>query len=172
MPLERLLVCALWAFCFVALVIEPLYYFGCNWDDTGSSCDSSPHLLVRWVAVVWRIYCRWDPLFTAVPLWLRIMCSIEVFLFGPLYGVCAYGLQYRRPWLAAAALPFSGALLYSTLVYFAMEFAQPEPGTNLTAVLLVNIPWSVVPVLLMYHVWVTMPTATLTPTRIVKRSTE
>mmetsp|Transcript_1215 Transcript_1215/g.1229 ORF Transcript_1215/g.1229 Transcript_1215/m.1229 type:complete len:91 (+) Transcript_1215:2-274(+) len=80
------------------------------------------------------------------------MCSIEVFLFGPLYFVCAYGLQYKLKWLPYIALPFCGALFYSTIVYFAMELIEPLPGTNMIAVILVNIPWSILPILLSLRV--------------------
>jgi hypothetical protein len=80
------------------------------------------------------------------------MCYIEVFLFGPLYALSAYGLQNRCAWLPYVALPFAGALFYSTIVYFVMEFAYTEPGTNLFMVFLVNIPWSIFPVLLGWRV--------------------
>jgi hypothetical protein len=149
--LEWVLISSLYLFCFVALVFEPLYYFGCNWDDRNQACDKSPHLPVTSAVRIWRKYVQWDPLFEFVPMWLRIMCTIEVFVFGPLYGICAYGVQFRRTWLPAVALPFAGALFYSTIVYFAMEIIEFLPNTNLFAVFIVNIPWSVVPLLLAYY---------------------
>ena len=117
--LEHVLVVSLWLFCFVALVFEPLYYYGCNWHDRNASCDqSSNNSLVRATAKIWRIYTHWDPVFAECPLWLRVMCTVEVFVFGPLYGVCAYGLQHRIPWILQNVInSFSGALLYSTIVY-------------------------------------------------------
>mmetsp|Transcript_8606 Transcript_8606/g.12843 ORF Transcript_8606/g.12843 Transcript_8606/m.12843 type:complete len:166 (-) Transcript_8606:51-548(-) len=145
---EKPLVMTLWLFAFVALVFEPLYYFGCDWSYEG--CAASPHEIVVIVGNIWKIYCDWDPLFLDIPSWLRVMCIIEVFVFGPLYAICAYGLQYNAKWLPNIALPFSGALFYSTVVYFAMEFAYIVPGTNVFMVFVVNVPWSIAPVFLAY----------------------
>lgn len=144
--MDRLLIFMFWLFAFVALVFEPLYYFGCHWEAI--NCPNSPYLIVKFVGKIWEIYNQWDPLFNSIPLWLQLMCSIEVFIFGPLYAICAYGLQIKASWLPSVALPFCGALFYSTIVYFGMEFLDPLPGTNFVMVILVNIPWSIFPVLL------------------------
>jgi hypothetical protein len=150
---DKALISTLVLFSFVALVFEPLYYFGCNWSDVSDSCDGSPYAIVRGAAVLWRIYSKqWDPMFIDIPVWLRVMCAIEVGLFGPLYAVCAFGLWRRSEWLPPVAYLFSGALLYSTIVYFAMEVIELLPGTNLPMVFLINIPWSILPVVLSWRV--------------------
>jgi hypothetical protein len=134
----------------VALTFEPAYYFGCEWS--GRLCpaaEGSP--LMRVVRDLWMIYAHWDPLFLDVPLWLRVLCSIEVFVFGPLYLVTAWGIWRRAPWLSSLALPFSGALVYSTGVYFAMELLEAMPGTNMFMVFAVNLPWTIVPLVLMWR---------------------
>jgi hypothetical protein len=154
---ELVLVLSLWLFAFVALVFEPLYYFGCDWSY--DKCSSSPYQIVRIVGEMWAIYCPWDPLFWDIPSWLKIMCIIEVVIFGPLYAVVAYGLQYKRAWVKDVALPFSGALFYSTVVYFAMEVVYHAEEANLLLVFVINIPWSIIPVLLAYYV-VTAPPGT------------
>ena len=87
-----------------------------------------------------------------MPLWLRILCAIEVFIFGPLYLICAYGLCFKKQWLAQIALPFCGALVYSTVVYFAMEVLDQVPGTNMALVFIVNIPWTIFPIILIGRV--------------------
>jgi hypothetical protein len=149
--LDHCLVAVFYVFAFTALVFEPLYYLGCDWNfDSCYYEDSST--LVRTCKALWSIYNQWDPLFAAPPAWLKVMCYIEVFAFGPLYALSAYGLQNRCDWLPYVTLPFSGALFYSTVVYFVMEFAYPEPGTNLIMVFIVNIPWSIFPVLLAHRV--------------------
>ena len=138
-------------FGFVALVFEPLYYFGCSWN--GESCEGT-------VSRIWRIYSRWDPLFYRmnVPelLWLRVMCSIEVFLFGPCYLLTAGSLYHpghawSQWWLRVWAQPFLGALVYSTLVYFAMEhLLATDSGANMLMVFIVNGPWTAVPCCLLF----------------------
>jgi hypothetical protein len=141
------------AFClfgFVALVFEPLYYFGCDWNGLvcTNACTSS---LIDAVRNVWLIYAAWDPIFLDIPLWLRVLCSIEVFIFGPLYVVVAVGLWTRGTWLRIIAQPFCGALIYSTFVYFAMEYLESVPNTNFLLVFLVNIPWTIVPAWLLWE---------------------
>ena len=91
-------------------------------------------------------------MFYNVPMWLRVMCSIEVFLFGPLYVLTAIGMAYETKWFVNLALPFSGALIYSTVVYFAMEIIENMPGTNLGFVFLINLPWTIVPMLLLHQI--------------------
>ena len=145
---EDWLVAIFYLFGFTALVFEPLYYFGCSWSL--ENCRSEGGVMFG-VSELWRVYGEWDPLFLNVPSWLRVMCTIEVFLFGPLYVVCAYGLQTRRAWLPSVALPFCGALIYSTLVYFALEYIERLPGTNLEMVVLVNVPWTICPLLLVFR---------------------
>lgn len=149
--LDRCLVLVFYVFAFTALIFEPLYYLGCDWNFDECYYEKSSSL-VRMCKSVWSIYNQWDPLFAAPPDWLKVMCYIEVFIFGPLYALSAYGLQHRCNWLSYVALPFAGALFYSTIVYFAMEFIHPVPGTNLLMVFIVNIPWSIFPMLLGYRV--------------------
>lgn len=141
-------------FAFTALVFEPLYYFGCAWDGWScpTSLSSSFHgSIMKNVHAIWKIYCQFDPLFYSPPLWLRVLCSIEVFLFGPLYCVIVYGLLYKLKWVAPLAFFFSGALIYSTIVYFLMEYYENVPNTNFVAVFLINCPWTFVPMVLIYH---------------------
>ncbi len=134
-------------FGFVAFVIEPLFYFGCNWET--KNCSDSPFWAVQANGLLWSFYADYDVLFVNVPMWLRVMCSIEVFVFGPLYLITAHAFYYRSPYLLCLSLTFSGALFYSTIVYFVMELFS---DSNLDVVFLVNIPWSIVPVLLVYRV--------------------
>lgn len=148
--IDSLLISVFLVFAFTALVFEPLYYFGCNWEF--SQCSLSPFEIVRVVGDIWNIYNRYDPLFANIPDWLRIMCAIEVVLFGPLYALAAYGLYHRARWLPSVVYPFAGALIYSTIVYFMMEFLYTTPGTNLFMVLIINVPWTIFPAILAYRV--------------------
>ena len=55
---------------------------------------------------------------------VRIVCSLDTLLFGPFYSLSLYafatGAQEAR-WYELTALPVSGALFYSTVMYFAYE---------------------------------------------------
>ncbi len=147
---DSILILTFLLFGFIGLVFEPLYYFGCNWSL--SNCSLSSSSLVHLIGEIWSLYDIYDPIFLHIPLWLQVMCTIEVIIFGPLYVICAYGLAKKSKWLSSIALPFSGALFYSTIVYFAMEIIDPIPGTNLFVVFVVNIPWTIFPILLGYRV--------------------
>lgn len=137
-------------FGFVAMVFEPLYYFGCNWD--GISCPlAAEYPIIGHIRDIWAIYNQFDPMFFNVPKWLQVMCMIEVFIFGPLYLIFAYGFYNKTWWLRDFALPFSGALIYSTIVYFAMEALEMVPGTNMAVVFAVNLPWTILPCLVLYR---------------------
>ena len=95
---------------------------------------------------IWRIYADWDPLFIRVPPFLRIMCGLEVFVFGPCYLISAMVLRCRvlPPWFPCFSLFFSGALFYSTVLYFAYEWLfAPSAYVNVTMVALVNAPWAI-----------------------------
>ena len=125
-----------------------------------SLSPSLSHTLVDWrishcpdgaINSLWRTYISWDPLFIRVPPFLRIMCSIEVFVFGPSYALMALALRQPAPprWFPGFALAFSGALLYSTAVFFTYEVLfAPRDFVNLPMVCLVNAPWSLLPLAL------------------------
>ncbi len=103
------------------------------------------------VLQVWSVYTQFDPIFEDPPLWLRIMCWIEVLCFGPLYLVSAWALSRNAAWAKIVILPFCGALFYSTIVYFALELGSDRiPGTNDLVVLAVNAPWTILPAVLVY----------------------
>lgn len=87
------------------------------------------------------------------PLWLRIMCGIDAFVFGPFYLVLIYALVRRRSWIRVPALLYGAAIVYSTAVYFGYEILDPanRAEANLVAVFLVNIPFTIVPLLLIWR---------------------
>jgi hypothetical protein len=154
--IDRCLVWCLWGFALVALVFEPTVYFGCLSSD-GASVVADwriSHCEEGWIDNMWRVYADWDPLFIRVPPFLRIMCTIEVFVFGPCYVICALGLSQRPPpmWLPGFALLFSGALLYSTSVFFLYEYLfAPSAFVNLPMLALVHGPWTIVPCVLAWR---------------------
>ncbi len=95
-----------------------------------------------------------DPVFLAPPLWLRIMCGIDGYLFGACYPVFIYAFVRGRDWVRTPALLYSAAIVYSTLVYFGWEFFDPasRAEADLLAVFIVNIPYTIVPLLLIWRV--------------------
>ncbi len=95
-----------------------------------------------------------DPVFLDTPLWLRIMCGIDGYVFGACYPVFIYAFAKGRDWVRIPALCYGAAIVYSTLVYFGWEFldAENRAQANLAMVIVVNIPYTIVPLLLMWRV--------------------
>ncbi len=90
---------------------------------------------------------------------MRVMTGIDEWVYGPMYLVLIYAFVRRREWVRLPALLFGGAIIYSTLVYFLTEFLSEGHRANLTMVTLVNIPYTIVPCLLVWRLWRPRPFA-------------
>ena len=102
----------------------------------------------------WHLYAsRWDPLFLDTPLWLRIMCGIDGFVFGPIYLALIYGFVRRREWVRELGLMFAAAIIYSTIVYFTYEVVAEAGRADLLMVFVVNLPYTIVPLALAARLW-------------------
>lgn len=144
-PFDLFLVCWFCLFAVSSLVFEPFIVF-----DVDLEATTDP------IGKTWYWYASsFDPLFLDTPLWLRIMCGIDAFVFGPFYLVLVYALVSGKEWIRVPALLYGAAIIYSTLVYFGYEVLDPEnrARANLTAVFLVNIPFTLVPLLLVWRMW-------------------
>lgn len=103
----------------------------------------------------WYWYSRsFDPVFLDPPLWLWIMCTIDAYVFGAMYPVLIYAFVKGRNWIRVPALLYGSAIVYSTAVYFGWEFLDEanREQANMLGVFVVNIPYTIVPLLLMWRV--------------------
>jgi len=103
----------------------------------------------------WYWYARtFDPVFLDPPLWLRIMCAIDAYVFGACYVLFIFAFVKGWNWVRVPALLYGSAIVYSTAVYFGWEFldAANRSRANLAAVFVVNIPYTLVPLLLLWRV--------------------
>lgn len=143
-PFDLILIFFFCIFAVTSLVYEQYIVFGIDLATTTDIFGRS-----------WYWYARsFDPVFLDTPLWLQIMCGIDAFIFGPCYLVFIYAFIRGRNWVRIPALLYGAAIIYSTLVYFGWEFLNPEnrAEANLLMVFLINIPYSIVPMLLMWRV--------------------
>lgn len=143
-PLDALLVFFFCVFATSSLVYEQFIVFGVDLSTTTDIFGRS-----------WYWYARsFDPVFLAPPLWLRIMCAIDAYVFGVTYLFLIFAFVKGRNWVRVPALLYGSAILYSTLVYFGWEFLDEanRARANLPAVLIVNIPYTLVPLLLVWRV--------------------
>jgi hypothetical protein len=142
-PFDSFLVFWFGLFAVSSLAFEPFIVFGV---DLSTATDI--------VGRTWYWYARsFDPIFLDTPLWLRIMCGIDAFVFGPFYLVLIYAFVRKRNWIRIPALLYGAAIVYSTAVYFGYEVLDSanRAQANLPAVFLVNIPFTIVPLLLMWR---------------------
>lgn len=145
--LDRVLLATFCMFLFVAWFFEPWVVYLCGWDGLESAaCQRTL------TGQLWLFYAKtFDPIFLNLPLWLCIVCSLDTILFGPFYAVSIYAFwtkQQEARWYELIALPVSGALLYSTVVYFAYEVIAEADRASLVWVFVINLPWTLAPVLL------------------------
>lgn len=143
-PFDAFLVVCFCVFSVSSLVYEQFVVFGVDLATTTDVFGRS-----------WYWYARsFDPIFLDPPLWLRIMCAIDGWVFGPCYLVFIFALVKARNWVRIPALLYGAAIVYSTVVYFGWEFLDEanRAQADLLAVFVVNVPYTVVPLLLMWRV--------------------
>ena len=141
--MDRLLILAFACFCVTSLVFEMFIVF-----DVDLVAATDP------VGRIWYWYASsFDPIFLDTPLWLRVMCAIDAFVFGPFYLVLIYAFVRRREWIRLPALCYVSAIVYSTVVYFAVELIAEAGRADLLWVVVINIPYTLVPLVVGWRVW-------------------
>ncbi len=145
--IDRVLIAFFALFAFTSLFMEPYITFGVDLAKA-----TGP------LARAWYFYARsWDPLFLEQPTYMRVMTGIDEWIYGPTYLVLIYAFLRRREWIRSPALLYCGAVVYSTLVYFLIEFLTQRHRAVLPMVVAVNIPYTIVPCILAWRVWGTEP---------------
>jgi hypothetical protein len=64
-----------------------------------------------------------DPLLIANPSWMRAMCFLSAFVFGPFYIVLVYSFVKGKNWIRPFALVYAGMIIESMIVIIYVEFA-------------------------------------------------
>lgn len=100
------------------------------------------------------------------------MCTIDAYVFGPFYLVLIYALMRERNWVQVPALLYGAAIVYSTLVYFSYEFLDEanRAEANLLGVFIVNIPYTIIPLLLAWRMRRTEPFTAARSNTLTSRS--
>jgi hypothetical protein len=140
---DRMLTAFLALFAFTSFAMEPYIMLH---TDLANATDP--------LGRAWYFYARsWDPLFLDPPFYMRVMTGIDACIYGPTYLVLIYAILRRRAWIRAPALLYCGAILYSTLVYFLVEFLTEAHRANLLMVVVVNVPYTIIPCVLAWRMW-------------------
>lgn len=143
-PFDLFLVGWFFVFSVSSLIYEQYIIFGVDLSTSTSVFGRS-----------WYWYAsNFDPVFLDPPLWLRLMCGIDGYVFGAFYPVLIYAFIGGRNWIRIPALLYGSAIVYSTVVYFGWEFLDEanRAAADLLWVVIINIPYTIIPLLLMWRV--------------------
>jgi len=139
-------------FCLVAFVHEPLFYVYCGWD--GLRHDSCTN---QTIAAIWKGYARYDRVYFDMPLWMALLVGFDTFLLGPFYVYSLYALATGRvdtPLYRAVAYSTCGAMIYAMVLYISWEVLEADRyATALGPVIGYNIPWGIMPLLLIIRLY-------------------
>lgn len=139
--IDRVLIACFGLFAFTSIFMEPYITFGVDLATATGPLGRA-----------WYFYAsRWDPLFLEPPIYLRVMTGIDEWVYGPMHLALIYAFVRRRAWIRLPALLYCGAIVYSTLVYFLTEFLSEGHRANLAMVTVVNVPYTIVPCLLVWR---------------------
>ncbi len=141
-PFDLLLVAFFVVFAFTSLVMEMYIAFDVDLAAATDLFGRGWH----WYAV------SFDPIFLDPPTFLWLMCTFDAFVFGPFYLVLIYAFVRRRNWIRVPALIYGAAIVYSTIIYFGIEVLDEAHRADLLWVFVINIPYTVVPLVLCWRV--------------------
>jgi hypothetical protein len=149
---DRFFLCAFAVFVLVAFVHEPLFYIYCGWDGLRhNSCSNAT------IAAIWTGYAKSDPVYFDMPLWMALMIGFDTVLLSPFYVYSIYALLTGRvdtPRYRAIAYTASGALIYAMVLYLSWEImSATRYHAFLPAVIGYNLPWGIVPLLLVIRLY-------------------
>jgi hypothetical protein len=89
-----------------------------------------------------------DPLLMARPQWWKNTIWLDVLIYGPFYALAIFAFVKGREWIRIPAIFYSGMLFADVFIILGEEIAGPHATPNLPAVLALNLPWLLVPILL------------------------
>ena len=109
------------------------------------------------VAMVHNYGALQDPLLMARPQWWKDTIWLDVLLYGPFYVVALYAFIKGKEWIRIPAVFYSGMMFADVFIILGEEIAGPHATPHLPAVLALNLPWLLMPVLLTVRLWKAAP---------------
>jgi hypothetical protein len=89
-----------------------------------------------------------DPLLMARPQWWKQTIWLDVLFYGPFYAVAIFAFVKGKEWIRIPAIFYSGMLFADVFIILGEEIAGPHASPHLAAVIALNLPWLLVPILL------------------------
>lgn len=93
-----------------------------------------------------------DPVLMARPMWWRMTIWIDTLFFGPFYAFAIYAFIKGREWIRLPSFIWGSMLITNVLIILGEEIAGTHPTPQLPVVLMLNLPWLLFPIAVMYRV--------------------
>jgi hypothetical protein len=103
------------------------------------------------VDIIHRYGYTFDPLLIARPMWWQMTIWIDVLFFGPFYVFAIYAFVKGREWIRVPSFVYSGLMMANVLIILGEEIAGPHASPQLPIVILLNAPWLLMPIFLIYR---------------------
>jgi hypothetical protein len=94
-----------------------------------------------------------DPLLLARPVWWRATIWIDALFFGPFYAVALYAYIRGRDWIRMPTVVWASVLMTNVTIILFEEVAGPSATPQLPLVILLNLPWLLVPIAALFRMW-------------------
>jgi hypothetical protein len=89
-----------------------------------------------------------DPLLMARPQWWKNTIWLDVVFYGPFYVAALYAFIKGKSWIRIPAIFYSGMMFADVFIILGEEIAGPHATPHLPIVLLLNLPWLLMPIFL------------------------
>ena len=89
-----------------------------------------------------------DPLLMARPQWWKNTIWLDVVFYGPFYVAALYAFIKGKNWIRIPAIFYGGMMFADVFIILGEEIAGPHATPHLPSVLLLNLPWLLMPIVL------------------------
>ena len=143
-----ILVLFLFVFAFELFLVVPCGGWenleGCN----GASADAAK--------AAWQGYYEIDPYWGVMPDWYANIMNAQDLIYNPFWSLALFMFLTNRqdtPWFRTAMILVATATMTTSLLVFATQFVHPDVTTFMKIALLqVNGPWVMAPMLFIYRI--------------------
>ena len=88
----------------------------------------------------------------ARPVWWKVTVLIDAVFFGPFYLFGIYAFLKKRNWIKIPSIIYSSVMLTNVVIILGEEIYGPYASPQLPVVLLVNLPWLIIPIIIIYRI--------------------
>jgi len=102
-----------------------------------------------WIDIIHWYGRTFDPILIARPVFWKVTLWWDALFFGPYYALALYAFIKGRDWIRDISIIYSSAITVILTVILADEVWGLYPAINLPFVFALNLPWLLIPLLLL-----------------------